>query len=356
MRVVRRISAVIIGFVFFIAGILKLMDPVGASLLVEEYLKFFHLAFLRPTSYFLGYALPLLETITGAALITGVWKKITAIVSGSLIAAFTIITAILLIFKANFDCGCFGEAVKLTHLQSLLKNLALLALWAISFLPFSSAEPTRKIKYVSFSVACISVFFFTLYSAFSVPMMDFTPFKPGAELMESTSEILDTELPWDNSHNETLLSFSDASGQYADSLALQEKVMIISVYNPEKVKPAQWTRIEAFLARSEAQGFAALLLMSYGYDEPPISSALQSYCYFADRRTLMTLNRANGGASYLSNAQVIAKWGAAKLPRSEDLQKIANTDSSETLIELNRKESLKMQGFLLYVFAILLLL
>ena len=48
MRIVRRISAIIIGFVFFVAGLLKLMDPVGAGLVVEEYFKFLHLGFLRP--------------------------------------------------------------------------------------------------------------------------------------------------------------------------------------------------------------------------------------------------------------------------------------------------------------------
>ena len=38
MRIIRRISAVIIGFTFFIAGLLKLMDPVGAGLLADAVL------------------------------------------------------------------------------------------------------------------------------------------------------------------------------------------------------------------------------------------------------------------------------------------------------------------------------
>ena len=44
--VARRICAVIVGTVLFVAGSLKLMDPVGAGLVVSEYFKFFHLYFI----------------------------------------------------------------------------------------------------------------------------------------------------------------------------------------------------------------------------------------------------------------------------------------------------------------------
>ena len=69
MRVIRRINAVLIGFVFFLAGILKLMDPVGARLVVEEYLKFLHLNFLMGGAGFIGSGMALLEALVGAALI-----------------------------------------------------------------------------------------------------------------------------------------------------------------------------------------------------------------------------------------------------------------------------------------------
>ena len=41
---VRRLCAVIVGLVFFVAGILKLMDPVGSMLIVREYFSFLHLS------------------------------------------------------------------------------------------------------------------------------------------------------------------------------------------------------------------------------------------------------------------------------------------------------------------------
>lgn len=338
MRVVRRISAVIIGFVFFVAGLLKLMDPVGAGLVVEEYFKFFHLGFLRSLSLIIGTGLALVETIIGAALITGVWRRYIAIASAALLAPFTVITLILLIFNPSMDCGCFGEAIHLSHLQSFLKNLALCVLWVLSFIPFSEEEPTRKIKYVSFSIAGISVCFFLLYSALSIPIVDYTPFKPGAELMQS----------------ETIISFCDANGEYADSLAQGTHIIAVSIYAPERVGARQSERIAALVRRCEVHGYTPLILTAYGYDAPKLSEDLQPYCYFADRKTLMTLNRANGGVTYISDSQIITKWGAAKLPQSDKLAELYNMDATEALI--SESQNLKLQAFLLYVFAVMLLL
>ena len=95
MRTIRRVSAIVIGFVFFLAGVLKLMDPVGSALVVEEYLKFLHIGFLSGLSGVIGVGMALLETLLGAALITGVWRKVTAIAVGIMLGAFTVLTLVL---------------------------------------------------------------------------------------------------------------------------------------------------------------------------------------------------------------------------------------------------------------------
>ena len=60
---------VILGMVLLVAGLLKLMDPVGAGLVMDEYFNFFHLAFLKPASRIIASVLALLETLLGAALL-----------------------------------------------------------------------------------------------------------------------------------------------------------------------------------------------------------------------------------------------------------------------------------------------
>ena len=143
----RRFAAGLIGIVFLVSGLLKISDPVGTMLIVTEYLKFFHIGFLIPAAKGLGIALSLLEALTGIALITGVLRKITAWVTTAMLAFFTIVTLILWVRNPAMDCGCFGQAIHLTHLQSLIKNVVmlLLALWA--FIPYGDfgKTPTRKI-------------------------------------------------------------------------------------------------------------------------------------------------------------------------------------------------------------------
>ena len=108
----RRLFACLIGLVFFLSGMLKLIDPVGTTLIVREYLKFFNLTFLMGMDRFIAVALSLLEALVGAALLAGVWSKIVALITMVMMAFFTIVTLFLLIKNPDMDCGCFGEAIE----------------------------------------------------------------------------------------------------------------------------------------------------------------------------------------------------------------------------------------------------
>lgn len=354
MRTIRRFSAVLIGIVFFVSGMLKLMDPVGTSLIVEEYLKFFRLGFLHFADYALGACLALAETILGAALITGVWKKAVGITVLAFLGFFTIVTLILLVFNPVMDCGCFGEAVHLTHLQSFLKNLVLLALWALAYIPMRSLEPTRKIKYGSFGLVAVSSLLFFLYSSLSLPLIDFTDYRPGTELMSwEDVDFSSGELP-------TVLSFSDVDGNYVDSLALSGRVLAVSAFDPARLSDAKWSDIESVVRSSRQEGYLPLVLVSSTPSQIEAlaggSPDLLSSVYFADRKTLLTLNRSNGGYTYIADGQIIRKWSSRKAPSRDYLAEISDDDPVEVFVSTSNSSSLKFQGFMLYVFAVMLLL
>ena len=93
----RRFFAVIIGRVLLMSGILKLLDPTGTMLIVQEYLKFFHITFLMGIAKPMAVALSLLEALVGAALVAGIWRRLVAAVTMTMMAFITIITLILLI-------------------------------------------------------------------------------------------------------------------------------------------------------------------------------------------------------------------------------------------------------------------
>jgi len=396
----KRFCGFITGFVFFAGGILKLMDPVGAGLVMGEYLDFLHIGFLGFASKVLGVAFALAETIIGTALITGVWRKTTGITAMAFQAFFTLLTLALVIFNPEMDCGCFGEAIHLTHMQTFLKNIVLCILLAAYFFPVKMLGQTLKKKYASFGIVTVSVLAFTIYSWTHIPLVDFTDYKPSAALKagdafassedmyeavfiyekDGAEEAFDLgHLPdstWNFVRTETNiregyeeddlldLSFSDASGEYRDALAAEGRVMVISVYNPD-MKAGKWRKAARFIEDAKQAGFSTLLLVAAtpgkmdaalsGLDDET-AETLRSCMYFSDYKTLIAMNRSNGGATYFSDSQLIRKWSFRTLPDTEKLNDIHKEDETETVIYHDTKGSLGFQGFLLYVFAVMMLL
>lgn len=385
----KRFCGFITGFVFFIGGILKLMDPVGAGLVMGEYLDFMHMKFLGFAAKPLGLAFALAEAVIGTALITGVWRKVTAIAAMGFQAFFTLLTLALVIFNPEMDCGCFGEAIHLTHMETFLKNIVLCLLLAAYYFPSRMLGITLKKKFVSFGIVTASVMAFTVYSWMYIPVMDFTDYKPAAALRaghafseaednayeavfvyekDGKEEVFDLEnLPdstWNFVRTETKaaetseeskmidLSFYDEAGEYHDHLASEGKVMVISVYGPS-MKVGKWEKINGFVRNAEEAGFRTLILVS---GEIPEQMAGQENVYNADYKTLLSLNRSNGGATYFSRGYLVRKWAERALPSPEELEDIYGEDETETIIYHDTKGSLGFQGFLLYVFAVMLLL
>ena len=380
----RRFCAILLGLVFLASGLLKLLDPVGTGLIVSEYFKFFHMGFMQGTAKGLGMVLSLVEAITGAALISGVFRRLTAAVTSVLVVFFTIITLILWIANPDMDCGCFGEAVHLTHGQTLVKNLILLVLAAIAFIPFQNFGVPRKGKKVAFAIAALSLVFALWYNARHLPMIDFTEFAPGSELFASLDndyQEMDGKVPTfiyerngqrgsftlDNLPDSTwtfvavdtltrsgmyktaskpVLSFRDAEGEYQDELAVLGKVMVFSVYDPAK---ADWDRIRLQAADARAAGATPLILTVPGESAP-------QDVYYADYKPLITLNRANGGAAYFNDGELISKWSPRDVPEGEDLRNLLDREPVGVSIDFIVGRRIKAQGFALYLLALLLLL
>ena len=379
----RRFCAILIGLVFLASGLLKLLDPVGTRLIVGEYFKFFHLGFLQGASKGFGMFLSLLEAVTGAALVSGVYRRLTAAVAAILVLVFTVITFILWIANPEMDCGCFGEAVHLTHGQTLLKNVVLLVLAVVAFVPFQNFGVPRKRKKVAFALAALSLVFALWYNARHLPMIDFTEFAPGTELFASLDndyQAMDGKVPtfiyerngqrgsftldglpdstWTFVGVDTLtrsgmyknaskpvLSFRDAEGEYQDELAVLGKVVVFSVYDPAK---ADWDRIRAQAADARAAGATPLVISVLGDSVPQDA-------YLADYKPLITLNRANGGATYFNDGELISKWSPRDVPEGEELRALLAREPVSASTDFIVGRRIKAQGFALYLLALLLL-
>ena len=383
---IKRFCGFLFGMVFFFSGLVKLMDPVGAGLVVKEYFDFMHIGFLAPTAKVFGVALALAETLVGAALVSGVWRKNFGTAALVMQSVFTIITLFLLIFNPEMDCGCFGEAIHLTHLQTFIKNLILLALILLYFFPSKHLGVPKRKKYVSFGIVSISCVAFMVYSLMHIPLVDFTAYKPGAELLASVSdggddmyEAVFTYERDGKTHDFTLealpdstwtfvstdtrlkngladfaeLSIFDNSTQtYADSLAANGKVMVISLYDTE-IDQQEWEEIGRIASEAASHGIRPLILAT---EAETVPEKLKAFAYTSDYKTLVSLNRSNGGVTYFHDGSLVKKWSKKTAPSSDEIQILATNDPTETSIDYESKGSLVFQGFLLYVSAVLLLL
>ena len=94
--------------IFFIGGVLKLIDPVGAGLVMKEYFDFLHIGFMGFAAKPLGIMFAAAEVVIGTGLITGIWRRQVAIAAMILQGGFTVLTLFLVIFNPQMDCGCFA--------------------------------------------------------------------------------------------------------------------------------------------------------------------------------------------------------------------------------------------------------
>lgn len=389
-NVFRRFCAFVLGAVFLISGILKLMDPVGSEFIMKSYFSFLHIGFMDFSAKFFGVAFALTEAVLGTALMSGVWRKVVGIAVVALTTFFTLLTLVLLIFNPVMDCGCFGEAMHLTHLQTFVKNVILCALCCGAFIPMRELDRPVKVKYVSFALTACSLVALLIYSLVALPLKDYTAFHPGAMLQAAADEqykdfsepefiyekdgvtqafsldalpdsswnFVDSRIRQDDFAAGTVLTLTDDAGEYCDSLATKGNVLVVSAYR--KLSAGRIEGIESLVADARAAGLTPIVLVP---SDDVLAAASEKHAaledglvYYSDYKTLATLNRSNGGATWISDGQIVRKWSYTLRPSSEKLSSALAEDPTALALETQSKGSLALQSFLLYIFAVLLLL
>ncbi|MDD7132870.1 MAG: hypothetical protein PUH74_00355 [Bacteroidales bacterium] len=389
-NVFRRFCAFVLGAVFLISGILKFMDPVGSEFIMKSYFNFLHIGFMDFSAKFFGVAFALTEAVLGAALMSGVWRKVVGIAVVALTTFFTLLTLVLLIFNPVMDCGCFGEAIHLTHLQTFVKNVILCALCCGAFIPMRELDRPVKVKYVSFALTACSLVALLIYSLVALPLKDYTAFHPGAMLQAAADEqykdfsepefiyekdgvtqafsldalpdsswnFVDSRIRQDDFAAGTVLTLTDDAGEYCDSLATKGNVLVVSAYR--KLSAGRIEGIESLVADARAAGVTPIVLVP---SDDVLAAASEKHAaledglvYYSDYKTLATLNRSNGGATWISDGQIVRKWSYTLRPSSEKLSAALAEDPTALALETQSKGSLALQSFLLYIFAVLLLL
>jgi uncharacterized membrane protein YphA (DoxX/SURF4 family) len=163
MKLLTYISRIIVGSLFTISGLIKANDPLGFSYKLNDYFApdVLNLEFLIPFALPLAIFIAVAEILLGIAALMGAKSKLTAWSLLLMILFFTWLTFYSAYYNKVTDCGCFGDALKLTPWQSFYKDVVLLFFILIIFLnksriTYNSLKENQTI--LPISIVLIAVF------------------------------------------------------------------------------------------------------------------------------------------------------------------------------------------------------
>ena len=181
------ISRILLGCVFIFSGFAKAVDPLGGTYKIEDYLTSFGLDFFVPIAFIGSIALSTLEFLLGICLIVGANIKSTSILTLLFMAVMTPLTLYIAIFNPVSDCGCFGDALKISNWATFWKNIIFSTLAIIVFLwrRYSSSLFSQRTDWLIAIYSGLFAIAVSLYCYVHLPILDFRPYKNSTNIIQS---------------------------------------------------------------------------------------------------------------------------------------------------------------------------
>ena len=186
MKVLVGVSRIFVGVLFIISGLIKLNDPVGFSFKLGDYFapEVLNLPFLEPYALVIAVLVVILEVLLGVMLIVGYAKKFTLWSLLLMIVFFTFLTFYSAYFNKVTDCGCFGDALKLTPWESFSKDVVLLILILFLYKGSRYIQPffSKGVRSITVFISLILCLWLGLHVLEHLPVIDFRAYKVGTNI------------------------------------------------------------------------------------------------------------------------------------------------------------------------------
>ena len=362
MRAVRTIFRILTGLVFIFSGIVKGVDPLGTVYRMDDYFIAFGTTWAMPFSLYLTIFLCMLEFTVGITLLFNLHIKWSAWILLPMMTFFTVLTLFDALYTIVPDCGCFGDAVKMTNLQTFLKNVVLMGFVIPIFLwrkKFKAPLPGRT-QWILIIVFALGFGTMSAYAYRHLPFIDFMAWKVGNRVSQEqtepvqffvtykntktgeTKEYLAPNYPWNDSvwmsewvfvsqraadedaGGEMALHIEDENGadNTANILTIPDYHFIMVSYDLARADSAALKQLDMLYVVAAEEGYSFIGLTSTLPEEVAALReryGLQIPFYFADDVVLKTMVRSNPGLILINNGVVAAKWPWRDLPRYDDI-------------------------------------
>jgi len=352
---------------FIFSGYVKAIDPLGTLYKLKDYAAAMSLNGLLPDWVLVGVAIALgaLEFALGVFMLFAVRRHVVSRITLAFMAAMTVLTLWIFVADPVKDCGCFGDALKLTNGETLLKNIVLIACAAIvawrpvDMARFISRSNQWIVRYYTVAYIVIT----SVYCLYTLPIFDFRPYhvgmniKQGMEIPEGAEqpEFESTFLLRKNGETRefTLDNYPDSTWEYVDTRTVQtkkgyeppihdfaltscdtgeditEQVLTKKGYTFLLVSPrlavaddSNFGDIDQIYEYAEENGADFYCVTASANDEierwRDLTGAEYHFCN-ADETTLKTMIRSNPGLMLLKDGTIIGKWSHNTLPQTDDL-------------------------------------
>ncbi len=351
------------GILFIISGLIKVNDPVGTQIKLQEYFEVFAADIspvfhaLVPYALFFSVFLSVLEVVLGMAVLVRFKMKLTTTILLLMIVFFTFLTFYSAYFNKVTDCGCFGDALKLTPWQSFEKDLVLLVLILILFVNRNKMDAAgektsgRGLIVAATTVICIGI---AWYAIEHLPFIDFRAYKKGNDisaLMQPSAEYKYSYIMVKESKEYQFDQYPDAAegyeykeiklqnpeaqpvitdfsvwnneGEFTEQI-LQGNRLVVIIHTTEKASTGEISEIKALAASLEGVA-QPLVLTSSGeasFDAFRHAHQLAIPYYFADATLLKTIIRSNPGLMLLKDGVVVEKWHYNDVPSAGEVKEL----------------------------------
>ena len=367
-----RITAVnvcrfVLAATFIFSGYVKAIDPLGTLYKLKDYAAAMSLNGLLPDWVLVGVAIALgaLEFALGVFMLFAVRRHVVSRITLAFMTAMTVLTLWIFVADPVKDCGCFGDALKLTNGETLLKNIVLIACAAlvawrpVDMARFISRSNQWLVRYYTVAYIVIT----SVYCLYTLPIFDFRPYhvgmniKQGMEIPEGAEqpEFESTFLLRKNGETRefTLDNYPDSTWEYVDTRTVQtkkgyeppihdfaltscdtgeditEQVLTKKGYTFLLVSPrlavaddSNFGDIDQIYEYAEENGADFYCVTASANDEierwRDLTGAEYQFCN-ADETTLKTMIRSNPGLMLLKDGTIIDKWSHNALPQTDDL-------------------------------------
>ena len=352
---------------FIFSGYVKAIDPLGTLYKLKDYAAAMSLNGLLPDWMLVGVAIALgaLEFALGVFMLFAVRRHVVSRITLAFMTAMTVLTLWIFVADPVKDCGCFGDALKLTNGETLLKNIVLIACAAlVAWRPadmarFISRSNQWIVRYYTVAYIVIT----SVYCLYTLPIFDFRPYhvgmniKQGMEIPEGAEqpEFESTFLLRKNGETRefTLDNYPDSTWEYVDTRTVQtkkgyeppihdfaltscdtgeditEQVLTKKGYTFLLVSPrlavaddSNFGDIDQIYEYAEENGADFYCVTASANDEierwRDLTGAEYQFCN-ADETTLKTMIRSNPGLMLLKDGTIIGKWSHNTLPQTDDL-------------------------------------